>query len=340
MSQTEKEALNNALILNFAEKYNIPISELKSQIISITDSYHVTINDERFKGESLTTEYLFKKFVDGKKAVRMTDNTIQQYKIALNSLESYSNKRMSDIEPDDINNWLIEYGKTIKSTTLKSKYQFLQSIYNFLYDHGYLPDNPFLKTSTPKSEVIYKQPITATEMESVKYACENISNKLERLRDTAIVYTFCSTGCRVTELAHILIKDIDLNEGTIIVTKGKGGKQRPVVLSDECIYRINLYLKLRKNTSPDSPLFAHVKGEEKPLSKDGIEFIIEKIKNKANVKVLTPHVFRRRYATELRRRGVPLQAIAKSMGHSDLKQMNRYSLFDKKEVINLIKTAL
>ena len=340
MSQTEKEALNNALVLELAEKYNIPLSELKNTVSNITDNYHVTISDEHYKGESLTTEYLFNKFIEGKKAIRMQDKSIEQYRIALNSLESYSNKRMSDIEPDDINNWLIEYGKTVKSGTLKAKYQFLQSIFNFLYDHRYLPTNPFLMTSTPRAEVIYKQPITATEMERIKYACENIKDKKTRLRNTAIVYVFCSTGCRVSELAHILIKDVDLSEGTIVITKGKGGKQRPVVLSDESIYRLKLYLDTRKNTTPNDPLFAHIKGSELSLTKDGIENIINTIRLSAGVTKLTCHVFRRRYATELRRRGVPLQVIANSMGHADLRQMNRYSLFDKKETMTLIKTAL
>ncbi len=45
-------------------------------------------------------------------------------------------------------------------------------------------------------------------------------------------------------------------------------------------------------------------------------------------------------ATELRIRNVPLQMIATSLGHANLNQINRYSLYGAGEMTTTIRNAL
>lgn len=338
MGMTEKEALINTITLSLAEDYSINIKSVKAKLNEIMQGYHITITNEDAAVNPQDTEFLFSKFAEGKKAIGMNDKTIRQYHIAIEVLEKYINKRFADAEVDEINNFLIAYGKTVSSVTLKAKYQLLSSIYNYLFLHKYISYNPIAYIDVPKAEVIYKQPINDCDIEKLKTACEKLDSK-ESLRDTAILYFFISTGCRVSELCNVKIEDVNL-EKKICTVKGKGKKQRPVVLSDKCIYRLKLYLETRKDTTPTAPLFCHIRGEEKPITKDGIRMMLNRLKKQVGIEKLTCHSFRRFYASELRRRNVNVQMIASSLGHANLNQVNRYSLYDSNEMLSIIRDAM
>lgn len=338
MGMTDKESLLNAITLRMAEDYGLKISEVKCKVGELLKQYHVSISDETFSGECLTTEYLFDKFSRGKEAVGMSKLTLRQYKIAVNGLEKYTGKRLSDIEAEDIMNWLRDYGKTVSKVTLKGKYQLISSVYSYLYNRRYLPSNPIAYTDAPKADVIYKNPLTDTELESIKKACETLPEK-ESLRDMALIHFFISTGCRISEVRSLRLENVNLDTKTCVVM-GKGRKERPVVLSDRACYRLKLYLESRTNLEDTAPLFASIRGEEHEMTKDGIEHIIHKIRDLADVPNLTCHVFRRFYATEMRRRNVPLQMIATSLGHANMNQINRYSLYDNREMLSVLRQAM
>lgn len=338
MSQTEKQSLINSITLLFAEDYSLNVKEVKAKLTEALQQYHVTINDEAFIGSDQSTEYLMKKFADGKLAVGMAEKTINQYKIAVQRLESYSGKTLANIEPEDVQNFLRSYSKKVSTVTVRAKYQLLSSVYSFLFQHRYISYNPIMYVEAPKQTLVYKEPLTDLELEKVKNVCEKLPGN-ESVRDMALIYTFVTTGCRVSELCRIKIKDIDFNN-QIIKVLGKGKKERPVVLTDKALYRIKLYLNTRKDCSPEAPLFAHVRGAEKPMTKDGIGLIVRKIRNVAGVNKLTCHTFRRFYATELRRRNVNIQMIASSLGHANLNQINRYSLYNASEMLTSIRESM
>ena len=218
--------------------------------------------------------------------------------------------------------------------TIPGKY--LSSVFNFLFSHQYITYNPILYVDTPKATVIYKQPMSDMDLEKIKAVCERLPEK-ESVRDTAILYTFISTGGRVSELANIRIKDVNFETKTIKVL-GKGRKERPVVISDKALYRIKLYLEQRRDLSPEAPLFASLRGEH-AMTKDGIANIVKKLRNAAEVQI-TCHSFRRFYATELRKRNVNIQMIANSLGHANLNQINRYSVYNSNEMLNKIRESM
>lgn len=335
---TEKMSLINSVAIMLAEDYNLNLKETKSKLTEILTNYHITISDEAFSGNNLTTEYLFNKFYAGKTATGMSEKTLQQYKIAIQKLENMTKKQFSDIEAEDITNFLKLYGKSVSMVTVKAKYQLLSSVYNWLFNHKYIPHNPMLFVESPRVTVVYKEPLSDLELEKIKTACEKLPEK-ESLRNMAIIYFFVSTGCRVSELCGIKLQDIDLDK-KICTVMGKGRKERPVALTDRACYRIKLYLSTRKDLSPTAPLFAHIRSNEGFMTSSGLEKLIKKLKRLADVNKLTCHTFRRFYATELRRRNVNIQMIASSLGHANLNQINRYSLYNKSEMLDVIRNSM
>lgn len=339
MGMTEKENLINSLTIKFVEEYGLSLKDCKKTVSEVLQNYHVQANKEKCNSNDFSTESLMQKFSSGKKAAGMNEKTIRQYIIAVNSLEKYTGKQLADIEVEDIQLFLTEYRKTVSSVTVRAKYQLLSSVFNYLYLHNHINYNPISYVDPPKADVIYKKPVTDYDIEKVKRVCEEIPKEKEGLRDTALIYFFISTGCRVSELCNISLKDIDL-ERKICKVMGKGKKERIVIINDRALYRLKLYLKTRKDMSPEAPLFAHIRGEEKFMTKDGVGRVIKTLRNKAEINNLTCHSFRRFYATELRKRNVPIQMIANSLGHANLNQINRYSLYDDNELESMIRRAM
>lgn len=338
MGMIEKKSLIDSITIELVEKYDLPIKEVKAQITEILQQYHVSISDDICLDSDTSTIILMNKFKQGKLSIGMSEKTLNQYEIAVSILEKYTNKKLCDIEPEDINNFLKRYSEDVSSVTVRAKYQLLSSVYNYLFTHRFIPFNPILYVDVPKVTTKYKKPMTDMDLEKIKTICERLPEK-ESIRDMALVYFMTSTGCRVSEIANVKLKDVDI-QNKICKVLGKGRKERPVILNDKCIYRLKLYMDQRQNLSPDSPLFARIRGAEVQMTKDGIERIINKICAAAKVKDITCHSFRRYYATELRKRNVNIQMIASSLGHANLNQINRYSVYSNNEMLNVIRASM
>lgn len=82
--------------------------------------------------------------------------------------------------------------------------------------------------------------MTAREVEKLRIACGS------DVRDNAILEVFLATGCRVSEVAHMRIEDIDIKEECIRVL-GKGDKERIVFLGARAIEFLEQYLGDRKS---------------------------------------------------------------------------------------------
>lgn len=66
--------------------------------------------------------------------------------------------------------------------------------------------------------------------------------------------------------------------------------------------------------------------------KEGIEFIVKELGKRAGIKNVHPHRFRRTLATDLVRKGVPIQDVAQILGHSDLRTTQVYVALDQATV--------
>jgi site-specific recombinase XerD len=152
-------------------------------------------------------------------------------------------------------------------------------------------------------------------------------NKNVAIRNKAILETLFSTGARISELVNIKLTDID-NNGRIFI-KGKGKKERFVYLTPRAQKYLKEYLKIRENL--DSPyLFIPFKGKNvnlkaKKISTNYLEDRIKKYRELLGLNVpITPHGFRRAFATYLAEKGASVAAIQILLGHESLDTTTRY----------------
>jgi len=152
-------------------------------------------------------------------------------------------------------------------------------------------------------------------------------NKNVAVRNKAILETLFSTGARISELVNIKLTDID-NNGRIFI-KGKGKKERFVYLTPRAQKYLKEYLKIRENS--DSPyLFIPFKGKNvnlkaKKISTNYLEDRIKKYRELLGLNIpITPHGFRRAFATYLAEKGASVAAIQILLGHESLDTTTRY----------------
>ncbi|MBT3230744.1 tyrosine-type recombinase/integrase [Candidatus Uhrbacteria bacterium] len=159
-------------------------------------------------------------------------------------------------------------------------------------------------------------------------------------RDRAILEMLFSTGLRVSELAQLLIKEVNIKRGEFSVN-GKGSKHRVVFLSDDSRDSIKEYLDVRKDMSPY--LFvSHDRAKHRrdslPISPRTIQRIVERYATAAGItKKITPHTLRHTFATDLLRNGADIRSVQAMLGHESITTTQIYTHVTDKQLKKIHK---
>ena len=157
--------------------------------------------------------------------------------------------------------------------------------------------------------------LTRNEIQSMLDNCKNI-------RDELILLFFYNTGARVSELINFRIEDIDWENSSIAIFRGKGAKDRVVHISQEFGQLLRAYIGSRDK----GILF--LSNWNKSFTPRGIQ---KKIKNLAiaadlpYVDKITPHSIRHTNAVHALQAGVNIVSIKKHLGHNNLKTTMVYT---------------
>ncbi|HJD45941.1 MAG TPA: tyrosine-type recombinase/integrase [Candidatus Mediterraneibacter norfolkensis] len=267
---------------------------------------------------------LVRKFIATKKLEGKSIRTLKRYQPELEKLVAFLNKRMPEVSPYDLRLYLPLYkdNHKISNRTLENMRKTISSYFTWLQDEGVIAQNPARAVKQIKYDKIVRKPFTAVEREKLKNACEN-------LRDLALSEFLYASGLRVSEVISLDRSSIDFTtrEATVI---GKGGKERRFYLSEVSTEYLRQYLNNRDDNN--CALFVSNKAPHRRLTKEGIEFIVKRLGKRANVNNVHPHRFRRTLATDLVRKGVPIQDVAQILGHSDLRTTQVYVALDQATV--------
>ena len=154
----------------------------------------------------------------------------------------------------------------------------------------------------------------------------------EGRRDRALLEMLYSTGLRVSELARLSRREVDLVRREFMV-RGKGGKTRIVFLSPRCVDWLELYLSNRADHF--DPVFINFRsprreesltGEHRRLSTVSIENIVRKYARLASlVKKVTPHTLRHSFATTLLTNGADIRSVQELLGHRSITTTQIYT---------------
>ncbi len=108
---------------------------------------------------------------------------------------------------------------TASATTINGYYRVLRTFFSWLEREELIIENPFRNLKTPKPDSKIIQALTSNEIDRLFGVC---SGKVALdVRNKAIISVFLDTGLRISELTNLTIDDINMDDGTILVRRGK-----------------------------------------------------------------------------------------------------------------------
>jgi len=154
---------------------------------------------------------------------------------------------------------------------------------------------------------------------------------LPALRDRAMLAMLFSTGMRVSELCSLNRDMVSTQSGELSV-RGKGGKVRPVFLSEDALAHMAAWMKER--TDLDPAVFIRIprnlsfgKYENLRLTARSVQRIVKLHATAAGIvgKQVSPHTLRHSFATDLLRNGADIRSVQGMLGHSSVTTTQIYT---------------
>lgn len=181
--------------------------------------------------------------------------------------------------------------------------------------------------------------MTAAEVDELCTAPEKDEILWEK-RDKALFEVFYSSGCRVGEVAGLLLSDVSGDFSSAIVT-GKGNKDRVVYFEEDARNSLKEYLDDRKIRFPDSEekhLFLNQKGTA--LSVRGMSYILTRYSGSEGTNHhVSPHAFRHTFATAMLTNGADVRTVQEMLGHSSISTTQRYTHISTETLIAMYNKA-
>lgn len=318
-----KEKLKNELLLmlnDYVDNDNLKSISVKLDLL--LSDYDISLHKNEVIPYSYTAPETVKIYIVTKKIAGLSMKSLYLYNIVLNDFFNTVQKGQEKITANDIKVYLYKYQNehNISNRTLDSRRTIICTYFAWLAAEDYIQKNPAINISPIKYERIHKKPMSQLDLEKVRKACNT-------KREKAIVEVLYSTGCRVSELEHLNISDVNFESKEVILF-GKGNKHRISYLNAKSEVALRDYLNERNDDN--EALFVYDRKPYDRLKKSGIELIIKKIMQRVdgvNVHV-TPHVFRHTTATEGLNRGMSVVDVSKLLGHVRLETTMEYITTD------------
>ena len=243
--------------------------------------------------------------------------------------------------------------KPLSEKTIKNIYDVIYNIFECAIDDDIIYKNPLKSKNFPKPKPTKKDIVTLDEEDVIKLAIalkkENVDLKYQCMTRIAL-----GTGARIGEVQALEWKDINFKTGEIKITKTiqritelgiveKAPKTKNSIrnvyvgedvlellkeykeeqeetknkLGDLWLYTIELCdAKGKKFTKNNDKLFTQWNG--KPMYNGTFGYWLKKFTKRNNLKPYTPHSFRHTFATLSLEENQPINAISKTLGHSNI----------------------
>ena len=240
-----------------------------------------------------------------KKMLKYSPHTLKAYKIQIRLLsEAISNKDINEVKYEELKGYLYTQ-EHLKASSLGHRIRFIRSFFRWAVDEGHIDKNPAARLREPQNGKRIPKFLNEEETETLIATCETA-------REYAIILFMYTTGCRIGEMVKLNIRDIDWDNGSVIVN-GKGNVDREVYFNMKCKIWLKKYVESRNDK--DEALFVTERSPHR-LSIAQMRCIMKGVAERAGLKNVYPHRLRHSYGTHLLNAGAPMEAIRQLMGHA------------------------
>ena len=342
----QKEKFRDELIIALTPLIQPGCIEVaRAKITILTHGYEISKSENEivvYEGD--VNERIVKRYLMAKMAQGLSKRTIEYYQQTLELFFGEIQKPFSQITADDIRYWIaLKLSRDeITKTSANNYRRNISAFYTWLQKEEILLKNPMNKVPPLKETKKKKHAFELIDLELIRMGCRDERQK-------AMVEMLASTWCRADELINIRTEDIE--EGRVMI-HGKGDKYRYVFINARAKLAVEVYMNQRKDKNPylfpmaknmsaSIEVYSHhaketgtrtwewwkdpaMVADDGHIDTSTLGMIVRKIGQRAGVKKVHPHRFRRTGATMALRSGMPITTVSKLLGHESIETTQIY----------------
>jgi integrase len=312
---------------------------------------------EQVRPSKITFREVAEAWLESKK---IRAKTRRNYRQSLDNvlLPKFGKAKVGAVNVDDIAALIGELEKAGKSpSTISNHLKPLSGTLAFAVRRGYISSNPYKaltrddRPARPAKAEAHE--CSDEEIASLIEAAERMARQPDARADySMLLRTALYTGLRHGELLGLTWADVNfeaaelhvrrqwLRDGTYGEPKTRAGVRR-VPLGPDLVTRLKEWKLKSPHSGDDAPVFAGRDG--RPLGhRNSSRRGFEKARDLAGIEGVTFHDMRDAFASRMISRQIDVVALAKVMGHTDIKEtLNTYShLFNRQKADDAIREAM
>lgn len=256
------------------------------------------------------------------KQKQQSNTVVNRGRIIRNHIEpAFGSTRIDHIRSSDIQRWFNSLGKTYSKETILKIKNIMNPVFDAAVEDDILTKNPLASKNIEISghETIHHKALPKEKMDEIKAGLTDISGK-----EQVMAALLCYTGMRFEEVLGLRWEDIDDEWITVQRAVVHPKRNQPEIKTPKTktsIRKIPLHPELKQILSPMLKhgflLYADEdKTMESPICYSTARRTFERIRKHFHFEGYSAHDFRDTCATEWRGNGMPLDMIARILGHS------------------------
>jgi len=262
--------------------------------------------------------------------------TIRNYRSTFNVfLKDTRVFELSDLNKKVVEGWFFDgrIKRKWSSATFRHNHKYLNVFFKWLIKEGLIGENYLADLEKPRMESKIPRTLSAENASLVLQAAFHLSYryKHERYRNRALVAIMLFAGLRRNEVMKLKLNDVSLENRSIFIDQGKGGKDRLIPMNARLHGYLKEYLNDRKRIARDQIHFFLSIGNNRPLGQKGITKLIARLR-KATKLDFSAHTFRHSFATLMLEGGCDIYTLSKIMGHSKITTTTIYLSCSKQQM--------
>lgn len=248
---------------------------------------------------------------------------------------SIGSKDLKNINSEQIRDFVHKLSKDeLSPRSIARKISAIRSFYSFLISENILEENPATSIDIPKYKAKLPVILSVDDISNLLKISDDSSPESIRIR--CMISLLYASGLRVSELVSLKVTDISRNIQTgkinnYLTIKGKGAKERIVVINAVAIKNLEEYLPIREIFVPlgskENLYLFPSKSKEGCMTRQNFALLLKSSARSAGLDPtnVSPHILRHSFASHLLEGGADLRVIQELLGHADISTTQVYT---------------
>lgn len=255
----------------------------------------------------------FNRFVEQLQLKGYSPNTMRTYSTEfVQLLKVIKTTKAESLSSEKLRSYFLYCIKTLKlsENTIHSRMNAIK----FYYEQVLKRKKVFIEVPRPKKPSTLPKTLSAGDIRKMFAAVENKKHLL-------ILKLCYGMGLRVSEVVNLKIADIDSKRMQVLISRGKGKKDRYAILPNSVLELLRAYYKEYK---PTKYLFEGQDGGQYNIR--SVQLMFKNTMRKAKIyKKIGVHGLRHSFATHLIEQGTDIRFVQDLLGHNNIKTTMIYT---------------